>query len=554
MTPTSGVTGQSLKVGAEGDPQYYPPPFPRLLRGALVYNIQDPQSPKGYAIMLRGVQGSKLIRGGSVDFLSTLVDKLDGTRTHQQLSRDLEIEQEGVVQGLYLLLHAGVLADGSDWITSQTCSKSEEDESHCASRTDLDPQLDVLCEATRRYNSPQNLLDHLSGLQLSVTADTSADAVLGTIRSGIESVLTDYIERLDSADPEYVIVFDPSSNMDTVKSYYSAGVKVICISVNSQTLIVGPVLIEGLGGCPDCMIRIHQAEQSARPERARSLAHYPDLAIYLASISIVGLLGGIGDRTILRNCLTIDIDTGHSNSELSVPYECEGLCWSTVANSDIETVPVRQYEDMTQFLPASLRNPRDHQRHYEGKAGSLVLESYEEKDLFHNGGGSAPIEIEASLGLGEVLRAGVGTSYTTHGPRRFAPNGGNLGSVQICLYAIGWPSIPDGHYKYLPASNRLTSLGDPPSSLDLPDEIKGVVELHLTSAVQRLSSKYGATALKICAIDSGAAIANMESVAAAVGIHTRLILRESKDDYSSAILEHANAEMLSACLRLEKRL
>lgn len=547
---SNAVTGQSLKYGAQGDPQYYPPASPRLARGTLVHQITDRNSPDQHAISLRGARGSKILRGASVGLMERLISKLDGTRSHDELSRELGIDREVVVQGLYLLLHAGVLVSGHEVISTDPASTDFIDHKKPQYNT-LDSQLDMLCESTRRHESQHDFLDYIAKARIQVVGSPQTNNELRSVQAGVESVLNNYIDDLKQELPDYVVVFDPVNNMPVVRSSYARGSAVICVDISNEELIVGPVLLAGVGGCPECMLTWHTGRQRNRSPLADSTKYTLNLYVYLASMSIVGIIGVVGDRTILRSNLRINIRTGKSFVELSAPFLCGADCLTSHEKMSKEAIAVRQYEDMTQFLPERWRSPREHQRHYEGKSGKLVLESYTESGAHDRNADIVSLLRTYSLGLDEVLRAGVGTSYSEEGPRRYSPTGGNLGSVQVCLYTSGWPNIPDGHYEYLPDSEQLKLLAQPQYSFENDEAVMGVAELHLTSSVQRISSKYGATALKICAIDAGAAAANMESAAIANSLGTSLILRGSSITYAAAVAQHPSADMLTACLRLQ---
>lgn len=542
-----GVTGDALAQGALDDPQFKPPAFPRIVDGTLVHVVREGQDSLTESLMVRGLRGTKVFRGSSVKLLQRMIELLNGSRSHAELAFALEVDLDVVEQCLYLLLHAGVLIEGSRHsFAVQQYSPT------MAQALGFENQTDILCEATRYHPSTSGLLRELKSLEVAVLLPDGIDKATRRVYEESAGRLLKCVREVAIDEAQFVVAFDPWRSQSVIRELYANDVKVLGITVSSSGVTMGPVLQRGIGGCPDCIVGWHLDEIQSRTHFNADRYSQPvfELSTYVIDVVLLGWLGSVGERSVLRNMLHVDFGRGETELERSVPFSCGALCKCADGELLDGQIVVRRYEDTTQFLPESLRSPRDHQRHYEGKTGQLVQRSYEYATMGSRDEDSVELLQIGNSPLGEVLRAGVGVTMTSFGPRRLAPNGGNLGSVQVCVSTYSWPGVANGHYNYIPADGILSPIEDAEIVRSANLWGCGYAEIHLTTALQRISAKYGATSLKICSVDAGAAIANMEIAADVNNIETQVLLRSDASDYSAVASKHRNAEMLTACIRL----
>jgi SagB-type dehydrogenase family enzyme len=122
--------------------------------------------------------------------------------------------------------------------------------------------------------------------------------------------------------------------------------------------------------------------------------------------------------------------------------------------------------------------------------------------------------------------------------QRWAPNAGNLGSVELFIVNRTIDDLPSGFYFYQPQEHSL-ALFRKRGAMDVNEFMRGVLgDCHddlpdalvlFTGAFHRLSRKYGSFSYKLIHLDAGSSLSQLNIVARSVGVCARLMLSEADD-------------------------
>ncbi|MBV9110954.1 MAG: SagB family peptide dehydrogenase [Gemmatimonadetes bacterium] len=198
------------------------------------------------------------------------------------------------------------------------------------------------------------------------------------------------------------------------------------------------------------------------------------------------------------------------------------------------------YEDLAGF-PAYQVTPKAHQAHYRVQNIALTGEAKHYRCASHVALPAAdPLsaltasrEPTRRMGVDELalllrLVGGVRAFPEAGGGklRRWAPTGGNLGSVELYVVVNDVVGVEPGSWYYDPHLHALARLHERSDGGQAPfprhlasagDELAAAV-LVLGAAYHRVARKYGPRAYRIVHLDAGVALAQLDAVAAALGI------------------------------------
>jgi SagB-type dehydrogenase family enzyme len=144
--------------------------------------------------------------------------------------------------------------------------------------------------------------------------------------------------------------------------------------------------------------------------------------------------------------------------------------------------------------------------------------------------------------------------------RRWAPTGGNLGSVELYLAACDITGVEPGLYFYQPHEHILARLGPPRAAGAMADFIHAVSPqvqadtpgalIISAGALHRVARKYGAFGYRIINLDAGVALAQSQMVARGLGLKARAVTAWSDDVLEEGLDLQTPAELVTAVLAL----
>ncbi len=159
--------------------------------------------------------------------------------------------------------------------------------------------------------------------------------------------------------------------------------------------------------------------------------------------------------------------------------------------------------------------------------------------------------------LASVLSLSVGVKeLTEQGVKRWAPSGGNLGSVEAYVIIQNLDPLPPGVYFYDPGKHALAKLErhqrDMAQAAFRSALLDGTASalLVLTGAYQRIGRKYGAFAYKLSHLDTGAASSQLLLVASALGVRADPVRAWDARGLSEALGMRSTQEVVTQVFRL----
>ncbi|WP_423919789.1 hypothetical protein ACPEEZ_12975 [Frigoribacterium sp. 2-23] len=500
MTPHT-MDAAGLTRAAAGDPQLTPPARPCATPGVMTAWLRD-------GFVVEGLHSRRVLRGTSTRALLTAVlPLLDGTRTHDELASESGIDADAIRQVLMILFAAGLLVDGEPGDAS-------------------DPVLTFLHRAsdeTRSNPSGREALARVAAARVRLLGEVGALPSLARQlgASGVSAV--DDAEEADDRPaglPDLAIAVLTSRSREAVVGHARRlredGVPVLPVHVEADGVVVGPVSYPDFGPCLECA------------------AGQVDLDVLPMGSTVGRLIGAV----VAQEAVLMISETGSAqtmNNALRVtssPLRTEALAMHSRPGCPtcggggplVEEPPVAyRFETAVAMLPARLRRPRGHQKHYEPSSVSLQYEQRtipgREAVVLPEVHAVDPVERDGTLDLAAVSRL-LQLSFGVHrrrseeesAIRRWTPTGGNLGSPQAYLSCAGVPSLDDGRWFFDAGSRSLTRLRDPGSAL--PEGLR----LTVVCEVSRVWSKYNIFGYRIVHLDTGAALASLRLAAASAGL------------------------------------
>ncbi|WP_434315440.1 nitroreductase family protein [Leifsonia sp. P73] len=437
--------------------------------------------------------------------LPPLMPLLDGTRDHRDLMRDSDLTDAALRQVLSTLFAAGMLVDGP--------AAGEVDQSEAF--------FERMVDASRRNRSAVDARTKRESRRILVAGTGRAAEVIRSalIESGV--VLVKPNGSIEEAFLCVVVDTGDAASLDVERKAREAAIPILPVRVGALESGIGPVSHHDFGPCLACI-------QHACAERGGTPAEGP-LRVYalMVAIEVTMLISEVGRPTSEKAAIRIDpVDLSTSSHWIPRRPGCH-VC-GTGVELDTASELAYIYEASVEFPPSRLRNPRDHQGHFESSSVRLTYDRREfpATDRVDLTGGSesrscapnSPLEI-----LGRLLQYSFGFKPAKEQkirPRRWAPSGGNLGSQQAYLSIRNVQGIPDGEYAYVAADHSLARVASRDPGV-LPASSTPSVELFIASELERVWKKYSAFAYRVTALDAGVAIAHVALMAATSGLTLR---------------------------------
>jgi SagB-type dehydrogenase family enzyme len=554
-TENRASTGQPASTGlvpaarmlsaVDRDPQLHMPVKPRFIRGAVMVPLES-------GLLVEGGADRQLFRGqAALTLLPKLIPLMDGTRTAENLARDLPGTGKRSIQAAIALLYtAGLVEDLAgelDWSRLPDASAAET----------ILPFLSRHVDTTRVHRNAEEALTALGGTQVALLAPAKvADVVVELLtESGLPVRVVDKAAELADSDLAVAIACtdaDDETHREVDVVCRNAGVPWIRYAHWGTGADIGPRFDPRYTPCVECVL-------ATVPQR-KNVDTQGGFWLGLVAADLVYQIARVGDSPSVNGILRIDLNRFTSTTHSAVrrvgcPHCCPADPGAVAATGPFP--PAYCLEQAVAFPPRDLLNLKAHQIHY--RISNALLQA--EQKTYRNaplvqlpqvplaGLGEPTARIDISqIGLAAILLAALGLKPDEPAAGlllRFAATGGNLGSPQGYLVAFDVAGLQCGLYFYQSHSHSLARLRSFQSATQAREWLAaaGVREdlgrpaavLVLTAALARVAQKYKAFALRICGLDAGIAIEQARQVAAAVG-------------YVGTIGEHWDEEGLTAAL------
>ncbi|WZX99233.1 SagB family peptide dehydrogenase [Bacillus sp. FSL W7-1360] len=548
------VSSEEMGRATQLDPQLRLPEKPCMSDAFQVIPLPD-------GMMVHGGENLQVLRGkAATQFLPQLVPLLNGQKTIEELSYLFpQYSLEAIRDVISLLYVRGLLEDGEGDAGIDLEEYEPEGLAFFRRHTD----------STRVNRSAGEGLNRLKNTSILVLTDSQhGEGIQSELRhTGVSKVwLGSLDEEADVEDADFVMVFitgcpnhDVLSRIDQMCA--KKGIPWMFSCVNGEKGVLGPYFEQGETACYQCFQNDYFGRETEDKNVAETPAEFIDMWEQYISIELAYFLSRIVPAATDLNYITFHFaDWLKEDQRVTRRPGCP-RCFPVAGMSSQPPDLVTRFEHAIAFPSKHLINPKSHQVHYKTSNITLTHESKtypsalntvlpDEANLPNVKGNfldqlynsDKQKSVESSLTLQSLSRvllsgagqrgAGDGKMSTNQKNQRWAPTGGNLGSVQIYVWVRSVADIPANLYYYQPNGHMLSRVGAKLSTADVEETIKRSIFLPgenlpgalvvLTGAYRRVASKYHAFAYRVIHLDAGVALAQMRAVSMGLGLEMRV--------------------------------
>jgi SagB-type dehydrogenase family enzyme len=531
------ISAEDMRRAVTADPQFQVPRHPLLPASLVRVDLPD-------GILMEGAPTRQVLRGGATrDLVPAVLPLLDGARTVADVAQESGLPLPHVERVVALLYTCGLLVEGSKDSTAELASA---------------PALEQLAYWSRNLDSTRvnvrasQAVARVAAARVAVTGDLDlAELLLGELSDlGASGALLAEPEqvrqRLAGTDLVIATITGgdgvPDGIAELAEECARSRIPFLPVRLSEDVLELGPYLDPDFTAGFDEAERQRRAapatDEPAQLERGLRLR----LAAGLTAGQVSALLSRVGSVPVLRGLMRVDLVRWEHSLHVVAPIP------DTPPGPRVTTtragVPLAvAFETSVGFTPRRLLNPRAHQVHY--KPGNLALQHefkrWPSARQLPLGAGAAPtgplpaaedfLDGTRFTGtvrvdhLGTLLQRGAGRRPGPNPERkvqRWAPNGGNLGSVQLHVLARSVEGLESGRWGYVSGEHRLAHLGAD-TELGWGDEEtrSAPLAIVLTANLARVASKYYGFGWRVVHLDAGVAIAQMAYTAGCLGLTAR---------------------------------
>lgn len=550
----------------------------------------------GTEMLVDGVGPLKTLRGQSVaQLLPNLLPLMDGSKTQEELERSIPgFSTQAVRKALGLLFEAGLIEDGANnpsfsSVTVETLQFLRRFVGHTRQNANGAEAYRKLVEAEVFIVTSRKGTDVGEGLSSLLT------------RTGVGRVNTvdlDGLRGLTGYPHSTVIVSSASSGeeyewnvaLDEWCSQHGLSWIRGAFDDPAGYADIGPVFTFGEAACYRCFYQLHsRGPISSSNSRHNSLTE--EVWVGLLALEIIYSLTQIAPALSTDGFRRYNLRTSESQ-DFGVsripgcprcrPDSCSFVSEHNQAFSDgyALTSPAVVFTDYLGLLS----RPVDDQRVENRRSELSRILSRQTKHLSvppqyplprktimsdHKLGsvmgraGSCDGRAVSIDQLAAVLALTAGIRDKTEpngGVRRWAPTGGNLGSVELYIAVHNVEGIAPGFYFYQPAEHSLAALRWRSGGLAVDEFIRRAIRWRLpdlpevlimfTGAFHRVAKKYGAFGYNLVHLDAGVAISQLEVVATALSLSWWLCHRWAYDLIEEQLHLQLPGEQTTGCIAL----
>lgn len=500
--------------------------------------------PADGKLVIAGTSRRQVFRGKTaMQVIPRLLPLLDGSRTAEEICGELSIGTDLFARATSALDNCGLLESASGTEALDTLPSAVV--AHYARFRDsrvfsgVGEMADILATARVGVVAEDDLADR-------ITEDLSVSGVRGVQRAPWPLGRDGVTEPSGWQDCDWAIVVEgpenPRATREVCRSLADRAVPVLRLAVTEYHLEVGPCLYPGYGACAECLARSRRDAGWDRPAEPPSPA-MRELVSGVACAEAVSLLLGEAGSRLTNRVYRISLPDLTTERFISAPHpacpDCgpgtveEGARWA--AGSAVRN------EWLTLLPPESLRNRAPFSREEDARNVRLTAErprfpSHPSRPLptaeavVHGVFGedrpdrSPALDDEAFLS--ELLRRVGGRRRSPAGDpmERWAPTGGNLGSVEMyVLRESGLSGLPGTLFRYDDLTHSLIAVRPdavPAEQLlegtDLTADKGSATVVVLVAALARCAVKYP-HAQRLVHLDAGCAMTQLAATAVGLG-------------------------------------
>lgn len=486
------LQAEAMGIATLGDPQFRLPLLPAMAPGLVVL-------PTDHGLLVEGGPTRQLLGGDAGGDLRLVWSALDGSRAVADVALSTGLETRRVHSITSLLYASGLLEDAQDIPEVENFNE----QSLLFMRRSID--------SSRVNISGAHAAQRLQLATVCLVANDDHENLALALQSTLSLVGFGSLQRCDASIPEdatYVIVLGSGGRAEAAAGDAARlGVPVLPAQFVGESIYYGP--------------QVHPAYSLSYPDLAQQIAAEerdgtrPDSAAFAAEIiagEVQTLISRVGHSMAQQALVRLNLTSMKQDRLVAVESTKDGMPLAYA------------FESSTVFAPRELSSPRDHQVHYKSSNLELTMESmrWPSAPTLHFNIEPGPSGTLDSGALSQIIRYAAGNrngGEPVNGKvQRWAPTGGNLGSVQAYLIVRNVSGLESGGYGFQRGDDSLAVL--PWVAPDLP--LKGLdtgsaVSVVLTGALSRVASKYSAFGWRIIHLDAGVASAHLDAAAKDLG-------------------------------------
>lgn len=545
------VAARDIAQAVSTDAQFRMPHRPRFLPELVVVPLAD-------GLLVSGTDEAQVFRGGAATtLLPRLIALLDGSADLDAVARALpDVAPEKVRNAVALLYSRGVLEEGGAPPHSGAAGLHPEAAGFYRRHVDT----------TRAHASVSTMLRALADSRAVVVAvGDTAEAQLSHMECSLRDGGVGTVERLDDRTPSprppgvvadvALVLADAGVDLSHLDDAFAdAGIPWLHTMLDSTagTAVLGPYFDRRNTVCYRCFGAGAASPAAAPAADAGNAEMNARILADLLVTQALYALSKVAPLAVGQTCTRYHTLDWTVDAEMVAPRR-PGCRFCAGGGTEIDLpehggadvpplVLAGVYEDLAGFAGHQIY-PKAHQGHYQAQNIALASEATHYRCAPHLAlpQGDPLRQLEAlsrvedgtltldAMGLLLRLTAGV-RAFPEPGKaklKRWAPSGGNLGSVELYLRAFDVEGLAPGTYYYDAHRHALAQL--PEAGMDVADakalvlrtfggEVPPPAVLALGSAHHRVARKYGIRAYRVVHLDAGVALAQLEAVGAAIGI------------------------------------
>ena len=562
MKVLSKIHAKEMGIVVSYDPQFRMPVRPKISKHIRLINYGDD------GLIFDGAPEKQLLRGSAVkNFLYDLISLADGTRTIQEIAETLNIyPYQFIYNALALLYSRGLLQEGTS--------------SHYLEETPYYKFIERHIDVTRVNVHPIEAIERLHAYSVFIHGEPDDVEYLSNGLRQYDICIVDHLTPFTEDNKLFAIAICESiNNLEEIKPFawkcYEYNIPWILITFSHNKIYIGPYFERNETLCFECYLKqinsIDEIPIGTNTEMTDTLLRR--IGLDYAGIEVVHLLSRIASSHLIHNLKKVNLETfEYAPINVSRILFCEQC--DPIKGMKPTINLVSQYEGYVAFPSRHLINPKDHQNHY--KQGNLALTKpslvYPScphinlphgdslPELNYNPGDFSDLQLLTKLML---LTAGLKKNIGNNDPRvyRWAPTGGNLGSVGVYFVNKGIKELQKGIYFYETSTHTLAQLNDSLEEqflqkITIDSRLSGLNLLGyliFSGSYDRVYKKYKEFAYKIIHLDAGVAYAQSQVVAQLLGLELQLCESWNNEEIEHLLrLDHLN-EPVTLIATLHKR-
>lgn len=486
------LQAEAMGIATLGDPQFKLPLRPAIAPGLVVL-------PTDHGLLVEGGPARQLFGGDAGGDLRSVWSALDGSRGISDVALSTNLEERRVHSITSLLYASGLLEDASD----------------APEVTGFDEQALLFMrrsiDSSRVNISGAHAASRLQRASVCLVANDDHADLADALYQTLSLVGFGSLQRCDAAlpnDATYVIVLGSGGSAETAADEAARlGIPVLPAQIAGECVYYGPQVH------PDYSLSYQDLAQQIAAEDCDGKQQSSEaLAAELIAGEVLTLISRVGHSMAQQALVRLNLTSMKQDRLVAVESTKDGMPLAYA------------FEASTVFAPRELGAPRDHQMHYKSSNLALTLDSMvwpSAPTRPFNLGPSSSGNLDAGA-LSQIIRHAAGNRHggePVNGKvQRWAPTGGNLGSVQAYLIVRDIPGLDTGGYGFQRGDDSLAVLPWVSTHQALEGlDLDCAATVVLTGALSRVASKYSAFAWRIIHLDAGVASAHMDAAARDLG-------------------------------------